>query len=228
MKTKYSFIMVLGMFISTLAMAQEEETRSLDAFTEVSVGESIKVTLVKGSKNEAKISTTNTETENVLTEVFGDNLKIHMESGNYRNNEVTVVVTYSGEIEEVKVSSSARLNTKGVVKSEELAIKVSSSGRLEMELDVDRLKVDVSSSGRASLSGNANTQVIEVSSSGRYEGFGLESKGVKADVSSSGRIEVSVSEELMAKASSSGRVVYKGAPEKVDADTSSSGSVKKD
>lgn len=228
MKTKQIILVILGIFVSTWVLAQDEEVRQLDSFDGISVGESIKVTLVKGSKNEAVIKVSGAEAKDVLTEVNGDYLKVHMDKGSYFNTNVEVRVTYSGELREVKVSSSGKIFSEGVIQSEELFVKASSSGRMELAVNVDKLKVDVSSSGKVALNGKANTQVIEASSSGRYEGFDVASKGAKADVSSSGKIEISVSDELYADASSSGRVLYKGNPERVMVDTSSSGSVKKD
>lgn len=227
MKTKQIILVIIGVFVSTWVLAQDEEVRQLDSFDRISVGESIKVTLVKGSKNEAVIKVSGADTDDVLTDVNGDYLKVHMAKGSYFNTNVEVRVTYSGELEEVKVSSSGKISSEGVINSEELFVKASSSGRMELAVNVDKLKVDVSSSGRVALNGKVNTQVIEASSSGRYDGFDVDSRGAKADVSSSGRVEISVSDELFAEASSSGKVVYKGQPEKVMVDTSSSGSIKK-
>ncbi|RJE74580.1 head GIN domain-containing protein [Reichenbachiella sp. MSK19-1] len=221
-------ILFAGFCIVTTACAQDEETRTLDAFQGLSVGESIRVTLIEGDKNEAVITTTNVDTDKVLTEINGGDLRIHMESGSYTNNTVEVVLTYTQALDKIKVSSSGRISGKGTVRSKELYLKASSSGRMELDVDVEQLKIDVSSSGKISLSGQTKTQVIDASSSGKYHAFGVDSEGVRVDVSSSGKVEVSVGKELRADASSSGKVVYRGSPDKVLADTSSSGSVRRD
>ncbi|MFY0627310.1 MAG: DUF2807 domain-containing protein [Reichenbachiella sp.] len=222
-------ISIIGITLATIIVvtAQNKETRALGSFDEIKVGQSIRLTIIPGEKNEAIVETTGVDVERVETEISGDLLKIGMARGSYNSTTVNVTLTFK-ELSGVKVSSSARLNGKGVIKADDFYADVSSSGRASLEVSVNKLKVEVSSSGRLELSGTANTQVVDVSSSGRYSAFGVQSDGVKADVSSSGRVEVSVAKEIYADASSSGRISYRGNPEKVIADTSSSGKVSKE
>lgn len=226
MKTLISIFGLL-LAITLVATAQNKETRALNDFDEVKVGQSIRLTLIPGNKNEAIIETSGVDVDRVETDISGGQLVIEMARGSYSSTSVEVTLTYKS-IEGVKVSSSARCTGKGQIKADDFYVKVSSSGRAELDLAVNQLKVDVSSSGRLELTGSATTQVIEVSSSGRYSAFGLESDGVKADVSSSGRVEVTVNKEIYGDASSSGKINYRGNPDKVIVDTSSSGRISKD
>lgn len=226
MKSKY-FILFFGFLAFGQINAQVSETRSLSSFSSVSVGESINVELVKGSQEEALVEVRGADLSDVLTDISGDRLRIRMDGNrNFRNVTVNIRLTYVS-IDEIDVSSSADLISKGPLVSEDLDIEVSSSGDAILEIEVTNLNIKVSSSGDLDLSGSATYQRVEVSSSGDYNAYDLESEEAELDVSSAGDAYVNVSRRIDAKASSAGSVVYKGNPDKVYGDSSSSGKVRK-
>lgn len=213
--------------LTTLAaIGQDKETRKLNDFDRLSVGESIDLIIEEGNENKAVVEVSGADLEDVITDVSSGKLTIEMQRGSYRMTDIKIYLTYK-KLNNIRVSSSASLKGESVVKSSDLRVKVSSSGRANLEVEADDLQVAVSSSGRLTLNGTTNRQTIDVSSSGRYSAYDLESKILEADVSSSGRAEVFVTEAIVANASSSGRVSYKGNPNKVIADNSSSGKVRK-
>lgn len=225
MKIKYLFfICFLG--FSQILIAQRRETRSLSSFSAISVGQAIDVEITPGDKEEAVIEVDGARPENVITEVFGDRLKIRMERGNWRNVDVNVYVTYKS-IDEIDVSSAADLSTNGTLVSDQLEVEVSSAGDVELEIDVKELEVRVASAGDLTVEGKATEQYVKVSSSGDYDGYDLESERAEVDASSSGDARVYVTDKLEADASSSGSIYYKGEPTKVYADSSSGGRVRK-
>lgn len=214
-------------FSGVLAQSGSEETRQLSSFVEIKVAESINAILIKGTSNEVKIKTNGIESEKVLTEIESGALHIHMERGTYSNIDVDVLITYTEELSKIRVSSSASIKSEKPIVGEELYLKASSAGEIVLPIDVQQLKVDVSSSGKAKLEGTVQTIVADASSSGSLKAYDLKCKGAKVDASSSGKIEINVSKEVIGRASSSGKVRYHGDPEKVDVETSSSGSIKK-
>lgn len=217
--------MVLGL---AFVNAQERETRSIGSFDEISVSEAITVELKKGSKEEAIVEVEGADLDDIVTEVSGDRLRVEMRNGgrNYRNANVKVYVTYV-ELEEIDVSSAADVYSDGVISTEKLDVEVSSAGDVDIEVDVDVLEVRVSSAGDMEVKGRANKQYVKVSSSGDYDGYDLESKIAEVDASSSGDARVFVTEKLDADASSAGSISYRGDPEKVYADSSSGGRVRR-
>ncbi len=213
-------------FMLSAVVAQDRDTRKLRSFSSISVGEAIDVEVKAGNEEKAIVEVDGTSPNNVLTEVFGDRLKIRMRQGNWRNVSVRVYVTYK-TLEEIDVSSAADLTSDGVIKAESLEIEVSSAGDVEVEVDVEELEVRVSSAGDLTIEGRAKEQYVKVSSSGDYDGYDLESEVAEVDASSSGDARVFVTKELEADASSSGTVYYRGNPTKVYADSSSGGRVRK-
>ncbi|SMD31974.1 Putative auto-transporter adhesin, head GIN domain [Reichenbachiella faecimaris] len=223
-------ITCLGILLgaSLLANAQTSETRNLDSFNEIRVSESITVRLKKGNANVAQIETRGVDADRVETEVEGSTLYIRMKRGNYFSKNVEIDLTYAQELEAVSVSSSASVISKDEIAVEDFDIRASSSGRADLLLNVRKLDVRISSSADVFLDGKAKYQDIDISSSGRLSAYGLDSEEVDISVSSSGKAEVTVHGLLEGKASSSGRVYYKGSPDKVYVDTSSSGKIRKE
>ena len=224
---KQLFILLVIGLVSTHAIAQMKETRSLSSFNRLSVSQSIEVELVKGSKEQAEITSDEIDLDDIVTDISGGRLKIQLDGWN-RNwrGAVKVKLTYR-ELEEVSVGSSAKVYGSGTIEAGRFIAEASSSGRMELKVNCNDLEVEVSSSGRITLTGKAINQDIEGSSSGYYDGFDLISENVRADVSSSGKVHVTVNKELDAEVSSSGRVIYKGSPDRVMADQNSSGKVVK-
>lgn len=244
---KKSFLItVLGVLVAGATFAQSEETRNLSSFSKVTAAEGIDVYLKKGSKEEARVVSDNVDLDEVLTEVSGSRLKIHLDGNNYRNVDVQVYVTYrslnalsassSGSITadglietdgdfDVNVSSSG--DVKAEITADELSISASSSGEAELKVTVDEIEATVSSSGEIELSGTARIQDVEASSSGEYDASDVEGEEADVSASSAGSVRVKVSTKIDAKASSGGSVRYDGSPKYVDVSSSSGGSVKK-
>ncbi len=223
---KSTITLGLALLITLSLRAQNKETRSLSSFSSVSVGESIELILVPGSKEEAIVQVEGKDPDIVITEISGQRLRIRMARGTWKNVNAKVRLTYKS-IDDLSVSSSADAYSEGVIKSGDFDLEVSSSGFAKLELDVTSLDVEISSSGKAELSGRTGSQDAEISSSGKLYAFDLQCDDLDIEVSSSGRAEVYVNKSIDAEANSSGKVAYKGNPKMVDIETNSSGKVSK-
>ena len=207
---KVTILMSL-IFISSFAFAQKTETRSLGSFSEISVGESVKVTLVKGSSEKAEIEVTGADLDDVETKISGGRLTVGMANGSFKNVRVRATITYTS-LEALSVGSSAKVTADDRITANRFKLSVSSSGYADINLDSDNVVVKVSSSGDAIVNGNGRDLDVSVSSSGSLKGFGFKAKDAEISVNSSGKAEVYVSDNLDARANSSGKVVYKGNP----------------
>lgn len=214
--------------VVSFSFAQSSETRQLDSFDEISVAEAIKVKLIPGSTHKAEVRVDGTDLAYVLTEVRGGKLKIHMsnQQNRYKNVDVSIEVTYV-DLDEIEVSSAAKLTAVEAVKTQALSIEVTSAGDARITVDVESLEAKASSAGEIEVRGTSKRQTVKCSSAGDYNGYDLQSEMADVDVSSSGDARVFVSEELKAEASSGGSVKYRGDPQVVIADSSSGGRVRK-
>jgi hypothetical protein len=213
-------------FTFFLALAQESEVRTVGSFSGVKVGEAIDVYLKKGDKESVRVEVTGARTSDVLTEVSGSYLKVHMRDGRYRNRNVKVYVTYVS-LEKIHASSASNVFSEGTIRANSMDISASSAASVEITIETGFASVDASSAGDLVLEGKAKELAIEVSSAGEVDAYALESEIVRANASSAGSAKISVSKELNAHASSGGSIRFRGSPGKTNTDSSSGGSVKK-
>jgi hypothetical protein len=220
-------IIVLFVLVAFGAIAQQSETRQVGSFRGIRVGEAIDVYIKKGDKESVKVEVENVSLSDVLTEVAGSNLRIHMRDGNYRGKRVVkVYVTYVG-IERISASSASSVFSEGTVKAGSLDITAASAANVELSVDADNVTVDVASAGDITLEGKAKSLSVEASSAGSVDAYNLECERVDAVVSSAGSAKVNVTKSLNAEASSGGSIRYRGNPTNTNTDSSSGGSVKR-
>lgn len=217
-------LVVLITVLGTSVFAQKTATRKLDKFTSISVAEGIDATLVKGSSYQAVVKASNIDMEDVLTEVSGGRLKVHLDGHNHRNIDVSVEVTFVS-LNEVSGSSAADIKSSSVIEADVLEINGSSASDIHLKVKARELRVEVSSSADVVLSGSADKQIVEVSSAADYKAFDLVSKEADITASSAADANVNVTENLSAIASSGASVRYKGNPDKVRERSSSGGDI---
>lgn len=221
------FLFIVLAFLSLVSYAQQTETRNIGPFTGVKAAEGIDVYLKKGDKESARVEVTGTDPSNVLTEISGSYLKIHMRDGNYRGNvNAKVYVTYV-KVNKLSASSAGSIFSEGPIRSTEMEVSASSAGTVEINIETVSLSASASSAGDMELTGKAKSAFFECSSAGVIDAYDLEAENVEGDASSAGNIKLSVTKSLEARASSSGTIRYRGNPDKNNTSSSSGGSVKK-
>lgn len=221
---KKSIIYLIAFVFSSTAFAQNGATRKLEKFTAISVSEGIDVNLIKGNTHKAVITVNKIDLEDVLTEVSGSTLKIHLDGSNHHNTNVSIDVTFVS-LERVKGSSAADITSSSVIEASNFEVKASSAADIKLELKVSSLEVNASSAADITLSGTADSQSVDISSAADYKAFELKSKTATISASSAADARVNVSESLDASASSGGSVKYKGNPDKLRERSSSGGDV---
>jgi hypothetical protein len=218
---------VLVLLTTVAGLAQESQTRNVGHFTGVKVAEGIDVYLIKGDKESAKVEVYGTPIQNVVTEVSGSYLKVHMKDGNYRGRvEVKVFVTYT-QLEKLSASSAGNIYSQGVIRTSTLEVGSSSAGNIEIEVEGGDLDLSASSAGEIEIKGKAKSLKADASSAGEIDAYDMEVESVVVEASSAGSIKVNVKDALTANASSGGSIRYRGNPSKSITNSSSGGSVKK-
>jgi hypothetical protein len=218
---------ILFVYTANTALAQQTETRNVSPFSGVKAAEGIDVYLKKGDKESVKVEVSDGVSPSVvLTEVSGSYLKVHMKSGNHRNVNAKVYVTYV-QIDKLSASSAGNIYSDGPIKAAAMEISSSSAGTIEVTIEVNTLQASASSAGDVELKGKAKSASVDASSAGEIDAFDLETESVNAEASSGGSIKTNVTRNLTAHASSGGSIRYRGNPDKQNTNSSSGGSVKK-
>jgi hypothetical protein len=213
---KIGFVFLLA-FVTLYATAQQSQTRNIGTFTGVKASEGIDVYLNKGDKESVKVVVNggNISLNDVITEVGGSYLKIHLRDSDrgYRNIDVKVYVTYV-TLEKLSVSSAGSIFAEGTIKSNNMELSASSAGTIEIGVETNDLEASASSAGEIELRGKARSIDVDASSAGEIDAYDLEAENVTAKA-------------LTAHASSGGGIRYRGNPDKSVTNSSSGGSVKK-
>jgi hypothetical protein len=217
-----------SLLISCVVLGQQSEVRSLDHFTGVKSAEAIDVYLKKGDKESAKVEASGSRLSDVLTEVSGSYLKIHMRDDySFRGKrDVKVYVTYV-ELDKISASSASNVFSEGAIKASSMDVHASSAANIEISLEADRVQVHASSAGDVILEGKAKSIDAEASSAGEVDAYNFVTDTADASASSAGSIKLNVSQELEGHASSGGSIRYRGNPTKTNTNSSSGGSVKR-
>lgn len=215
------------LFSVTLVFAQQSETRNVGSFKGVKASAGIDVYLKKGDRESVRVEVSGTDLKNVVTEVSGDYLKIHMAEGRYsRSRTVKVYVTYV-EVSKLSASSAASIYGESTIRTRSMSISASSAGSVEISVETERLEVGVSSAAEVELTGKAKVADFEASSAGQIDAYDLEAEEVTAGASTAGSIKINVTQKIDARASSGADIRYRGNPMKTNTNSSSGGSVRK-
>lgn len=216
----------LGLFLNA-----QDESRSLEAFDNISVSGSFDVDLYKGSPK-ANITMVKGDIEDLKMEVKRGTLYISFKNKtgwSVGNNRQADIDLYVKDLSAIEVSAGSSVNSEFTLMATEFNADASSGASLSIALECKDLDADVSSGARIEIEGSSDKLNVDVSSGGSYNGKRLKAKDVDADVSSGGSIKVWVTESLEADASSGGSIRYKGEPRQTDLDSGkwSGGSIKK-
>ncbi len=218
-------------------------------YTSVTVQEGITVLLVDPATGEFSITADENVMEYVSVVERDGRVKVSYEPNiTFQKNGIETVVTMplSAALTHIKVSSSGKIESRlPITGVSTLSLEGSSSGDIVLDAEVNKMELEMSSSAdfrgnvsvrefEAGLSSSATVRItghtrectVEASSSADFKGYDFVCEEVEADVSSSGSIEITVTDKLNAEASSSGDIRYKGSPWNVKKNTSSGGSVK--
>ena len=222
MKKLSLILLIIGLGVTVYA--QNTDIRKLKAFTSLTVSEGIDVNLIKGASPQAKITVRGIDLKDVLTEVSGDELKIHLDGHSHNNVEVSIELTYV-TLESINANSAADVKSSSVIEANTFKIKASSAADISLKLKVKQLDVDGSSAADILLSGYADIQTVDISSASDYKAFELISKSATISASSASDAKINVTEQLDASANSGASIKYKGNPDKVREHSSSGGDV---
>ncbi|MGA2407125.1 MAG: head GIN domain-containing protein [Bacteroidales bacterium] len=205
-----------------------KETRDVKDFTKVSFGVAGDLYISFGPEFKVVLEGEKRVLGDIITEVSGGKLVIKKENWRININEKVTVYITMPELKGLGVSGSGKAKIKDAVKTGDLNLSVSGSGRIyTADVVVSTLDCRISGSGDIIFggNGNANKADISISGSGNYEGEPLKIKSAEIHISGSGNCSCNVIESLRASVSGSGNVTYEGNP-KIDAHVSGSGKVR--
>lgn len=208
----FLFVAALPLTAQKTINADNAEKRTIGSFHAIETSSGIEVLITRGDKEELAVTVGNDEyLQDVRTEVENGVLKIYR-SGNWKlltrwkNWKVKVYVSYT-RLDGVLANSGGSIIGTGV--------------------KLDRLSARANSGGLISLSGSVGSLEVNGNSGALFKGYDLTTGTCKADMSSGAGMQVTVTKEISARASSGGFVRFKGDGLIRDINVSSGGSIKR-
>lgn len=165
--------------------------------------------------------------QNIINEldldVSGGRWKIEFDDC-VRNYESLKIFITSPFFDELRVSGSGLIFSNDVITMEEMLLRVSGSGDIDLALDVREVDSRITGSGEIKLEGVAAFAEHEINGSGDLRAFDLLTGDTGVKIRGSGSAEVLAEERLDVRITGSGDVFYRGNP-RLRVDITGSGEV---
>lgn len=224
--------LLLALILTGIRVQADDQTRKVDAFTEISLRIGANVHLEQGNKQSVEITAKSSTLDELITEVKDGKLIIRFPNKNmfwntFQPGEITIHITMP-EINALAVSGSGDIIAEDQIKSKILDLSVSGSGNIKLEdLSAERVKSAISGSGNIVVAGKTTAQDLSVviSGSGNFKGMDYSANDVSVKVVGSGNVGIEAKNNLYIRLAGSGNVTYKGKPS-IDQSTTGSGSVR--
>lgn len=228
MKSKSLSLLLTAIFLAftMCALSQKKEERTVDKFSSFGMGIHGDVYLSQGSPQKLVLEGDADILEKITTEVENGLLRIKFITPNVRTRSPIKIWITTSEINGLYLSGSGSINAETAIQSDEMELKVSGSGKINIEeLTCDEVDAAISGSGDINLGGSADEMGIAISGSGSCaaDQFRVEEAGIR--ISGSGSCKINATKDLEAAISGSGSVYYVGNPT-INASVSGSGKVR--
>lgn len=222
--TTFRFKILSASLLLTLALltsfrsarpAIQRETRSIGAFTEVSLGGSARVVLKQGSPQSVVVEASPEALAEFETVVKGQQLSLANRNrgnmGSYKDRGPVTVYITAPSLAALRVGGSGKMEVEGPLKADAMTLTVSGSGSLRVpQLAASSLETTVSGSGDLAVGGQSPRLTVRVSGSGSLKARDLKAETCEARLSGSGDARVYASRTVDASISGSGSVYVAG------------------
>lgn len=188
------------------------ETRTVSNAEKIKSMGSFDVEITPGAITSVKIEGDDNLVKHIITENKNGFLVIKMEDDiNYSTNNKLVVYITTPHIEEVSLSGSGNIITKGkFTGSNKLKVGLAGSGDADLEVNTPTVTASIAGSGNIKLTGETQDATVSIAGSGNFNGEDLKAENAKASIAGSGDAKLFADVTLNVRIAGSGSVFYKG------------------
>ncbi len=213
--------LVVSFLVPLVSMAQEKvvvndplaQVREVGSFSEISVSGGIDLYLSPDDKETVVVSAKSEEyRDRIVTKVSGNRLEIYFnDKGRMRWPDMRLKVYVSfRRLKKLSASGSSDVFVNGIIRADDLDIKISGASDFNAAIDVNSLHLRQSGSSDSKISGRAAFLDIDVSGASDVKAFDLRSDVCNAKASGASDISITVNKEISAEASGSSDISYRG------------------
>jgi hypothetical protein len=201
-----------------------KEERPVSGFDEISASTGIEVAITQDSFEKVVVEADENIQKILKTEVSGGKLKIYLEEGVNYAKKMKVHVTLK-QLKVLEASAGSEVKSENTIKSENLKIFSSSGSDVTMEVGCTAVSLDSSSGSQMKVSGTTQSLKAGCSSGANLDASKLAAENGDVSAASGADMDVQVTKELKAQASSGAGITVYGNPATQDTNSSSGGSV---
>jgi len=191
-----------------------EEDRALSGFKSIEVEDGIDLYLHQGNAETVTVKADENLIDYIRTEVRNGILMIYSDKGIRRAKAFDVYVNVI-ELEKIMASSGSDVYCEDELKTDELAIRLSSGSDLKMELKANFLTCKLSGGSDVDLKGEVKHLVVDARGGSDVKARRLLVEKCQVEARGGSDVYVNVEEELDALASGASDIHNEGNPQKV-------------
>ncbi|KQB38888.1 head GIN domain-containing protein [Flavobacterium aquidurense] len=209
--------LIIGAAILFVQMSFGQVTKELGDFDTVKVYDKLSVKLVQSSENKLVIK----GAREAELEAVNKNgiLKIRMPFPKLLSGNDLEVTLYYKHIELIDVNEGAEVTSNETLKATSFKVSAQEGGKINVDLDVDKLKVSSVSGGEIIATGKADNLDASLGAGGYFLGSKLSTSQTKVSVSAGGKADVNASTLVDAKVSAGGSIYIYGKPKQINQKT---------
>jgi hypothetical protein len=218
-------ITIASLFLSVLAIAQQDIEKNIGDFDEIKVYDLINVELVKSDENRAIITGDNKSDVELINK--NGILKIKMRLGESFVGNKTVVRLYYKNISTIDVNEGAYVSSDDIFQRYKMELRVQEGAVIKLQFEVTDLHLKAVTGGQIEVSGKADRQDISINTGGIFLGQSLESESSYVAIRAAGEAHIRASRLADIKIRAGGDVYIYGNPETVNEDKIFGGRIKR-
>jgi hypothetical protein len=209
--------LLIGVAILVAQMSFGQITKNLGDFDSVKVFDKLSVKLVPSSENKIVIKGAR-ESEVEVVNKKGL-LKLRMPFPKLLSGNDLDITVYYKHIELIDVNEGATVTSSETIKATAFKVSAQEGGKINVDLDVEKLNVSSVSGGEITISGKASNQDAGLGAGGYLLASKLTTSQTKVSVSAGGKADVNASTLVDAKVSAGGSIYIYGNPKQINQKT---------
>lgn len=209
--------LIIGAVILFAQMSFGQVTKELGDFDTVKVYDKLSVKLIQSSENKVVIK----GAREAELEAVNKNgvLKLRMPFPKLLSGNDLEVTLYYKHLELIDVNEGAEVISKEAIKATSFKVSAQEGGKINVDLNVDKLKVSSVSGGEITATGKADNLDASLGAGGYFLGSKLATSQTKVSVSAGGKADVNASTLVDAKVSAGGSIYIYGKPKQINQKT---------
>ena len=216
-------IVAIGILFVQVSFGQV--TKTLGEYNEVKVFDQLSVQLIHSSENKVEITGDRSSEVEIVNK--NGQLKLRMPFPKLLSGNNLKIKLYYKNIDIIDVNEGSIVSSKDTFKQTAIDLSAQEGARVEVHLDVDKLKVSAVSGGIVNPTGSATNQQASLGAGGNLEAKDLKTSQTTVSVSAGGKAEINASTLVDAKVSAGGAIYIYGKPKQINQKTVLGGKIEK-